>query len=182
MNMRKWVVSAALAAGLAWPAWGQDDGAATPKGKHWTYVALTDGAVGWEDGGAARDAATSTAQVSVFLYTNDPRPVPANAVRKGAFTAPDQTYDYEMRIVTLDCNANTMTIETSLYFSIIDERSKNVAEEPARPKQGANSKFDQYVKKHVCDGVKPDGAGEAFGPMGMVNAAATLEKRARGHL
>ena len=176
MDMRKWMVATARIAGLGGPALAQDG---QQKNKHWTWVSLLDGTVGWEDGGVLRDAATNTAVVSVVLYSNDPKPLPTGVTRRIGFEAPDQTYDYEMRVVTYGCAKDTMRIEASLYFTIDGDRTLRVANGAARPDQEINTLVDGWAKKHVCEGVKPEGAGEANGSSQMVSVGVTLEKRAR---
>jgi hypothetical protein len=174
--MRKWVAAAAMIAGLGGPALAQDG---QQKDKHWTWVSLLDGTVGWEDGGVLRDEATNTAALGVFLYSNDPKPLPAGVTRRIGFETPDQTYDYEMRVVTYSCAQDTMRIEAILYFTIMDGRTIRVANGAAQPEQKVDSLINLSVKRHVCEGVKPDGAGEAKSSSQMVSVAVTLEKRAR---
>ena len=69
--MRTPVLAAAamLAAGLSAPAFAQQGTQPAPvQDKHWTYIGLSDGTIGWQDGAITRDAAANTARVAAFFY------------------------------------------------------------------------------------------------------------------
>jgi hypothetical protein len=186
MAMRKTVLAAAamLAAGVAAPAFaqqaGQPAGQPPVQDKHWSYIGLSDGTIGWQDGAIIRDAAANTARVATFFYFNTPVELPHFAQPDVVSSRPDDggTYDFESRIVTYACGADTLVNEKGLFFSIVGDRPKSVASSEQRSYEHVSADIDLTIRKSVCEGVNPADAATAKSIGDLINISVAREKAA----
>ncbi|MFT3723792.1 MAG: hypothetical protein QM773_09415 [Hyphomonadaceae bacterium] len=184
--MRKTVLAAAamLATGLSAPAFAQPGaqqaGQPPVQDKHWSYIVLADGVIGWQDGAITRDTPANTARVATFFYYNTPNELPSFAQLEVVSSSSEAggTYDFESRIVTYACGGNTLVNEKGLFFSIVGDRPKSVATSEQQPYEHVSADIDATIRKSVCEGVNPADAATAKGIGDLISIAVTLEKSA----
>lgn len=148
--------------------------------KHWSYIGLSDGTIGWQDGAITRDAAANTARVATFFYYNTPADLPPFAQPDVVSSGPDGggAYDFESRIVTYACGADTLVNEKGLFFSIVGDRPKSVASSEQRAYEHVSSDIDATIRKSVCEGVNPADVATAKSIADLINISVAREKAA----
>ncbi len=174
-------VAAMLAAGLSAPAFAQQGTQPAPvQDKHWTYIGLSDGTIGWQDGAITRDAAANTARVAAFFYYNMPVELPHFAQPDVVSSGPDGggTYDFESRIVTYACGGDTLVNEKGLFFSIVGDRPKSVASSEQRAYEHVSADIDVTIRKSVCEGVNPADAVPVKSIGDLINISVARERAA----
>ncbi len=182
--MRKTLLAAAamLAAGVSTPAFAQQgaQSAAQPpvQDKHWSYIGLSDGTIGWQDGAITRDAAANTARVATFFYYNTPIDLPVLAQLEvvSAASGGRGTYDFESRIVTYACNSDTLVNEKGLFFAIVEGRPKSLATSEQQAYEHISAEIDATIRKSVCEGVNPADAATAKNIGDLINISVAREK------
>lgn len=153
-DMRGWLIGALMLAGA--PALAQE------KPTHWTYLVEKFGTVGWEDGAVTRDAEAGTVTALQVLYFYQPQRIPADATRAPGYDQPNETYDYELRIVTYACGRDAMSIVNSNLFKYVPGEMPVVASgTPQFEGRRVYGGTDGIIKAHLCGGAKPAGAREA---------------------
>jgi len=164
-DMRGWLIGALMLAGAGVPALAQE------KPTHWTYLVEKFGTVGWEDGAVTRDAALNTVSALQVMYFYAPQRIPADATRAPGFGKPDETYDYELRIVSYACGRDAMRIVNSNMFKYVPGEMPAVAGRTPQPERRVHLGTDQTIRNHLCNGVTPEGAREAKDVGEVVRAA-----------
>ena len=179
--MRKKVLAAMimLASGVSAAAFAQQ-GQPPVQDKHWTYIGLSDGVIGWQDGAITRDAAANTARVATFFYFNTPSELPPFAQLEVVSASPDAggTYDFESRIVTYACHGATLVNEKGLFFSIVGDRPKSIASSEQQTHEQLSADSDAVIRKSVCESVNPADAATAKSIGELINIAVAREKAA----
>lgn len=182
--MRKTVLAAAamLAAGVSAPAFAQQGpqpaAPPAPQDKHWTYIGLSDGTIGWQDGKVTRDAAANTARVATFFYYNAPEELPNFAKLEVEAANAPRSYDFESRIVTYACGGGTLVNEAGIFFAIVAGKPKSVATSDQQAYENVSSEIDTTIRKSVCEGVSPADAATAASIGDLINISIARKKAA----
>lgn len=159
--MRRIILGLATALALTGHAAAQDGENGEPE--HWTYVLLSDGATGWNDGWAAYEDDTDAYDVRRFIYFNEVN------------TAQELPFHWVFQTIRINCVKNTFQLLEGDYY---DGQRELVAQMMAEnePRSITDQTTEWLAKMALCDGSTIDaqqGAASLETVLDAVEAAAS---------